>query len=206
MQRLATLALLALASCQTTIADRPTQFGAEVQLYPTGCFLGPRVEVQLGERDAVHARAAVHFLDRGSSGLHDRETGSGYGAGVGWRRWLDSYGGGWNFGARMDFWRLDIPWDNYQPAQRGNSNVTVWVPAVEGGYSWRMEGGGHVDLNLSLGREFNIDTDGADVGEGAILMLGVSLSGGTRGIRRLHEREPAVRRDTVSMLDFGPRR
>ncbi|MEZ6015136.1 MAG: hypothetical protein R3F49_08490 [Planctomycetota bacterium] len=205
------LLVLALASCQSSsFLDRKTNFGGEVQVYPTGLFLGPRAELELNERDSVHARAAVHFADRGSAGEHDDEQGSGWGGGLGYRRWLDTYGKDWSVGGRLDLWRLSLDWRDNSPTRSGNTDVTVLVPSVEGGYSWPMDGGGRVDLNLGLGYEFNLDTDGADVGQGAILMFGVSFSGGTRGIRRLHERHnermreriiaPEESRDTVSML------
>jgi len=54
----------------------------------------------------------------------------------------------------------------------------VLVPSLEGGYSWPIRRGGRFDVNVGLGYEFNVDTDGEDVGEGAILMLGVTFSGG----------------------------
>ncbi len=201
-------AVLAFAACHTPNPSPPTHFGFEAQVYPTGAMIGPRAELELSERDALHARAAVHFVDRGDAGDQDDETGSGWGVGGGWRHWIDSYGEGWHFGARADIWRLDIEWSNVGPPRRsGNTDVTVLVPAIEGGYSWTYKNGGRLDLTVGLGREFNVDTDGAEVGEGAVLMFGASFSAGTRGILRLHERRrwrpldpPTPERDVVSMV------
>jgi hypothetical protein len=119
---------------------------------------------------------------------------------------LDAPGEGWSVGARADLWRLRIDWrDDGPPSRTGLSRVTVFVPAVEGGHSWKLEDGARFDLTLGLGYEFNLDTDGRDVGEGAILTLGASFTGGTRSIRRLHEgrhpvEEPNRDRDVLSQV------
>lgn len=162
----------------TAHGARPLVVGVEAQVYPTGLLAGPRIEVALGEVDAFHARAAVHYADRGDAGEHDDEEGDGWGIGIGWRRWLEAYGTGWSLGARLDYWRLDLDWrDDGPPLREGNTDVDVLVPSLEGGYSWAIRGG-RFDLTLGLGYELNVETDGEDVGEGAILLLGVSFSGG----------------------------
>jgi hypothetical protein len=188
MQSCALLALLALAACQSAgtssgAADEPRELrpmlvGLEAQVYPTGVMVGPRTEIKLNDTDAFHARFALHWADRGDAGEHDDEEGDGWGVGFGWRRWLESYGAGWAFGTRLDYWRLDLDWaDDGPPPREGSTEVGVLVPSLEGAYSWPIRRG-RFDLTAGLGYEFNIDTDGEDVGEGAILMIGVSFSGG----------------------------
>ena len=46
-------------------------------------------------------------------------------------------------------------------------------PAIEGGYGWNV-GSGRVELTATVGAEINIHTNGEDVGEGAIGLLGVT--------------------------------
>lgn len=185
-----TLALTALlASCAAADYERSALFGVEANAYPTGQLIGPRGELRLAERGALSGRAAIHFADRGDDGEHDREDGSGYTGGIGWRQWLDDYGDDWFVGARLELSRLALGWtDDGPPERSGNSNVTIVTPFIEGGYSWAFENDLRLDLFASLGREVNVDTDGADVGEGAILMVGVSFSGGTKSRLRLNDR------------------
>ncbi len=88
----------------------------------------------------------------------DDEEGDGWGVGFGWRRWLESYGAGWNFGARVDYWRLDLDWsDEGPPVRSGNTDVGVLVPSLEGGYSWPIRRGGRFDFNVGLGYEAGTD-------------------------------------------------
>lgn len=168
-------ALVALSAC--VAPGNPTgsaQFGPEVQVYPAGAILGGRYELPAGERTVQFARLAVNLTDRGSWGQHDDEQGHGFGGGIGMRRWLDQQGIGWHYGARADIWSLSLDWEDRAPARSGDSKVLVLQPAIEGGYSW-WNRGGRIDLSLSLGVEVNVDTRGEDVGEGPILLLGVSL-------------------------------
>jgi hypothetical protein len=189
MKSCACFSLLLLVACQTSGSGsgsgeeprvlRPMLVGLETQVYPTGVMVGPRTEIALSDKDAFHARFALHWADRGDAGEHDDEEGDGWGVGFGWRRWLESYGAGWSFGTRLDYWRLDLDWsDDGPPPRSGSTDVSVLVPSLEGGYSWPIRRGGRFDVNVGLGYEFNVDTDGEDVGEGAILMLGVAFSGG----------------------------
>ena len=54
--------------------------------------------------------------------------------------------------------------------------MLVLQPTLEGGYSWLLDQGRwSLDLSLGLGAEINLDEDGEDVGDGAIVLLGVSL-------------------------------
>lgn len=206
MRSLAVSSLLVLASCQASKYERPALFGVEANAYPTGQLIGPRGELRIGDADAIYGRAAVHLVDREGDGEHDREDGSGYTGGVGWRHWLDDFGDDWFFGGRLELSRLALGWTDDGPGgDTGNTSVTVLTPMIEGGYSWWFDAGPRLDLTVSLGREFNVDTDGATVGEDAILMFGVSLSGGTRSVLRLNDRfdRPAAsapERDTVSSV------
>jgi len=184
MHRLALLFLFALGACRTPLTEVDTFFGAEAQIYPTGLVIGPRGEVRVGERDALHARAAVHFVrDRQADEL-DSSDGTGYGGGLGWRHWIDSYGEGWNFGARLDLWRLLM--DQDAPGRRDESRITVLTPSIEGGYSWYYDNGARLDLNLGLGQELEVGVNrvGDPLGDRFAILLGVTFSAGTVGPKR----------------------
>lgn len=174
------LVLASLPACKASmdleiLTDPESRIGAEVQAYPAGVIPGVRWEWPRSDRDVWFGRFAYNFADRGDFGEHDDESGGGFGLGAGWRRWQDDQKLGWHYGARLDFWDLDIDWrDNAPTTRQGATNVLVVQPTIEGGYSWNVRKGGRLDLTLGLGAELNVSTDGEDVGEGAILLLGIS--------------------------------
>lgn len=151
--------------------------GLEVQGYPAGVIAGVHLQRQLGERDALTFRLAWNETDRRDFGEHDDETGGGFGGGVGYRRWLAPDREGWMWGGRLDLWDLEIDWvDDPPSAAKGRTDVLVLQPTIEGGYSWNLgDSAWRCDLVAGFGFEINVDTNGEDVGEGAIGLLGVTL-------------------------------
>ena len=78
-------------------------------------------------------------------------------------------------GTAQDVWDLEIDWEDPGPVT-GSTDVIVVQPTAEVGYGFRLgEDGWRVELTFGLGAEINVDTDGDDVGEGAIALLGVTL-------------------------------
>ncbi len=156
--------------------------GPELQLYPAGWIVGLRAEQPVGQQGALNARLAWNFTDRGDFGEHDEEEGDGPGGGVGYRHYFDADRTGWLLGARLDLWALDIDWEDDPgggtPRRQGSTDVLVLQPTVEGGWAKRLGRQLVLDLTLALGAEINVDTDGEDVGEGAIALLGVALRTG----------------------------
>lgn len=163
-----------LASC-ASYRNEPVAFGAEMQAYPAGVIPGLQVRRRLNDADAVFVRVAANLTERNDWGEHDDESGSGFGGGVGWRRAL---GGsldedGWIIGARVDLWSLEVDWKDPGP-RSGSTDVLVLQPTLEGGHGWTRAGGDRIEATLGLGAEINVDTDGEDVGEGAIVLLGIT--------------------------------
>lgn len=182
MKRL--LPLLALASC-ASLSEPPTGargssgglgYGGELQVYPAGVIATARLEQNLGPDEAVSYRVGWNETDREDDGEHDDEEGGGPGVGVGYTRWLEEDRRGWFWGADVDLWQLDIDWRDDSPPEEGSTDVLVLQPTARGGYSMAAGAGWRVDWTVSLGAEINVDTDGEDVGEGAILLLGVRLT------------------------------
>ncbi|MEZ6002687.1 MAG: hypothetical protein R3F17_08000 [Planctomycetota bacterium] len=172
--------LMACASCQATIDatfnwEPDSDVGPELQVYPAGVIGGVRWEWPNYANDVWFGRFGYNRADRGDFGEHDSEEGGGFGLGTGWRRWNNETHTGWHYGARVDVWKLEIDWRDQTPVTSGTSKTLVLQPTLEGGYSWPMGEEGRLDLTLGLGAEINLDTDGEDVGEGAILLLGVSF-------------------------------
>lgn len=171
---------LAAASCaalpeEDTASSRPLRYGAEVQAYPAGVILGGKARVELDESSALGFRIAVNNTDRGDWGEHEDESGSGFGIGASYRKAWDGTldGDGWLWGARADVWMLDIDWEDPGP-RTGSTDIIVLQPTVEVGYGWTTDSGSRLELMLGFGAEINVDTDGEDVGEGAIGLLGLT--------------------------------
>jgi hypothetical protein len=72
----------------------------------------------------------------------------------------------------MDVWDLIIDWKD--PGRMGSTETLVLQPTAEVGYGWNTAGVGRIELGLGLGAEINVDTDGEDVGEGAIFLIAVT--------------------------------
>jgi len=149
--------------------------GMELQGYPTGAILAARVGLRPGTWDWVRLWAGYNLTDRGDVGEHADEDGGGPGVGVGWRHAFrpGGEGAGWFLGVRTDLWVLSIDWRD--PGRSGTTSVTVLQPTARAGYAWRVGGGWLLDLNLGLGAEINLATDGEPVGDGAILLVGVGI-------------------------------
>ena len=134
----------------------------------------------MGDQDLYYARVAGNFTDRQDFAEHDRETGHGGGLGAGWRHYLtpwtnrsEARPNGWQYGVRLDLFALRISYRDPGP-RFGHSNILVLQPSAEFGYGWSTPGLGRLELNLGLGAEINVNTDGEDVGEGAIALLGLT--------------------------------
>ncbi|MFT5051030.1 MAG: hypothetical protein ACI8QZ_002437 [Chlamydiales bacterium] len=157
------------------------QRGFETQVYPAGIVTAMYGERALSPRDAFFVRVGYNFTDRQDFGEHDHERGGGPGFGMAYRhRFASSDESGWFAGGRADLWILQIDWSDdpsfMNPGGRiGSSDVTVFQPAAEVGYGW-MRGQGRLDLTLTAGAEINVGVAGEDVGEGAIVLLGVRYS------------------------------
>ena len=165
-------ALILLPSCHVNM---PWQPAAEVQVYPAGVIAGVQARKPLGQGATFFARGAYNATDRQDFGEHDEEEGGGPGVGIGYRRdYLPAAARTWFFGARLDLWQLEIDWRE-NDGTNGTTDILVLQPAGEVGYRMRRSGGGVLEFAASLGAEVNVDTDGEDVGEGAILLLGMTF-------------------------------
>ncbi len=157
----------------------------EAQIYPAGGILVGGV--RLGPLD-VHA--GWNLTRRGDFGEHDNERGGGPGIGLGiWQRGAPGLPGaasgllgvaGLRAGLRLDVWYLDIDWWDRVPGgitgpptpprRSGSTQITVVQPTLRLRFDLP---GTPLGLTAAVGAEFNVSTDGEDVGEGAIGLLGL---------------------------------
>ncbi len=154
------------------------ELGIEAQWYPAGAIFGLRYEIISLPGHAINARIGYNVADRKDWGVQDNETGAGPGFSIGYRYYLMNVIEGLFVGGRADMWWLDIDWRDDidgQPSITGTSEITVFQPTIEVGYRATFFND-KISLApaLALGREINIKTKGAEVGQGGIVLLGFS--------------------------------
>ena len=170
-----------LAALRQRAAPSEFALGAEVQGYAAGVITTLDAVYTLQKHDALTLRVGYNSTDRQDFGRHQEEEGGGPGLGLGYRYYFGPDHDGWLLGARLDVWWLEIDWkDNVGlPTERsGRTDVTVLQPTIEGGYAWRFGRNWKLDLAVSFGAEINVDRSGEDVGEGGIVLGGVTLAYG----------------------------
>lgn len=168
--------LLLLLAAPRLQAQRPP-LGLELRAYPAGLIPAARGDWSVGSGLTLTASAGYNFTDRRSWGEHDQENGDGPGAGLGISRSFRPDQRGWLLGVRAEFWTLGIDWRD-PGGRRGSTRVWVVQPTARVGHIWGWTGSRlRLEAAASLGAEINVRTRGEAVGQGAILLLGVSLLG-----------------------------
>lgn len=158
------------------MAQSNNNLGIEIQVYPAGIILGLRGGFDVGNHNELNQRLGYNITRRGDFGKHDNEEGGGPGFGVGYRHWLGNKLGGLFFGARTDFWFMDIDWRDDNPLREGSTDIIVLQPSAEAGYNLLKNNADWLLApTVSFGYELNIKTEGEKVGEGAILLGGLNL-------------------------------
>lgn len=155
-----------------------TEFGlgASVQVYPTGVIVGHTAN-WINDTQHIELRGAYNFAERSENGKHDDEDGGGPGIGAAYHHFFPVGEFTGFYGARLDLWSLEIDWKDQRNGAklRGSSEVVVLQPTAELGMKFTPDQNWDILLSLSAGAEINVDTDGEDVGEGAIGLAGFSV-------------------------------
>ncbi|MCB9314587.1 MAG: DUF3575 domain-containing protein [Lewinellaceae bacterium] len=151
----------------------------EFQAYPTGLIPGIRADYQFQRHHSLHIRAGYNWIRHGNNGVQDDERGDGFGGTLGYRYYFRENWARWFIGARSDIWRNSLAWkelgNNGAVLNQGTSEITVFQPTAEAGYRFPLGGSWFVAPSAAFGVEINVKTNGAQVGEGAIFLLGISL-------------------------------
>ncbi|MCB9231873.1 MAG: hypothetical protein H6581_09435 [Bacteroidia bacterium] len=153
--------------------------GIEFQAYPTGLIPGLRADLGIGDRNSFDLRLGLQLIDHQDFGVHENETGSGFGFSLGYRRFLQKkVQKGLFVGLRNDFWFNAIDWQDgigTAGAQSGRSRIMVVQPTVRLGWLFILA---QEKLALapavSFGYEINVITHGEPVGQGSILLAGLT--------------------------------
>lgn len=147
---------------------------AELRAYPSGGIGSIGLLFAADARTELGLSLAYNVAERGDAGEHDDESGEGFGVGIEARRFRGSAPTGWFYGARAELFQLDIDWRDR--SRRGSTEITVLQPTARLGYRFALAGRGlSLELAGGLGAEINVQTDGEEVGEGAIGLIGIAI-------------------------------
>ena len=161
----------------TTLMGQSTDISFEFQAYPTGLIPGLRLEKNFGEKHAAHVRVGYQWIRHRDLGEHEDERGNGYGFTFGYKRYFKELHQGFSIGIRNDIWFNSLDWkDNIDTPSEvsGTTDITVLQPTLELAYLMLADSGWFFTPAIAFGFEINVKTEGSDVGEGAILLLGLS--------------------------------
>ncbi len=163
---------------QAQSSDRVHHLGIEMQWYPAGYQFMATSEMSLSSKDALHGKIGYNMAHRqGFSPYNDLENGGGLGFTLGYHRYFKDGFKGLYIGGRVDFWWLTIDWEDDLASanpRMGTTKITVFQPTGELGYMYQLaDTPWAIGINVSVGWEVNIKTEGDPVGEGAIGLLGV---------------------------------
>lgn len=150
----------------------------EVQAYPTGVIPGIRIERGFLYKHVVHFRLGYNWIRHGDQGVHEDERGDGYGFSIGYKYYIKNRFRGLFLGARNDIWFNELDWqDNIDTPDlvSGTSIITVLQPTVEVGYTGEFDNGLIFTPTISFGVEVNARTEGEEVGQGLILLVGLNI-------------------------------
>lgn len=150
----------------------------ELQVYPTGVIPSIGLAKQLGNSSELQFRIGANILDHKDFGVQDSEKGAGLGGSLGYRIFKTSDRNKFYLGLRTDLWKNKIDWSSgTQPIiARGESQILVLQPTAEIGYRFsKFKKQWFIQPAISFGREFNIQTIGAEIGQGWILLAGLSV-------------------------------
>tara|TARA_R110000868_G_scaffold235273_8_gene489137 strand:+ start:42712 stop:43275 length:564 start_codon:yes stop_codon:yes gene_type:complete len=159
-----------------------TSIGIETRAYPAGIVPGIHFDLGITEHLNLNSQVGYNFTDRRDWGKHDSENGGGFGFGLGLERsgFLTER---LSVILRTDLWFMDIDWRDTEficpfvpPCGNidftGSSEITVLHPTFGFAYLIPITDRVYLKPSFTFGYEINIKTEGEDVGEGAILLVG----------------------------------
>lgn len=154
-------------------------FAVNGQIYPAGFISTLSAQKSIGPQSLIGVRIGHNLLRHGNLGMQDNERGYGFGFSLDYTHYLKkSHISKWYATLKNDIWFNSVDWKNNlgQPSETsGNTDIIVVQPTLEIGYSFINNKNFFIRPNLAFGIEINVDTQGEDVGEGMIGLLGVSL-------------------------------
>ena len=155
---------------------RTTDIGGSFEWYSSGTVYGLHLAFNSRQHHSVFFKLGYNNINREDKGENDNEKGSGWGGAMGYRYYFKPFPHKFFIGARADIWRTSIDWK--EGTQSGTSKTWTALPAFEIGYTFFVNDQAFLTPSISTGASVNIKTDGQKVGQGFVLLAGIS--GGVR--------------------------
>lgn len=157
----------------------------ETQAYPAGIIPGIGISFLLSGASYLTSRVGYNITNRRDFGKNDNEEGGGPGFSLGYARG-DFLTENLNLNLRTDLWFMDIDWEQKgliicdpvacpNAVSTGTTEIIVLQPTIGLDYNFPLSEKLFLKPGLSFGFEINVKTEGREVGEGAILLGGLSL-------------------------------
>lgn len=155
------------------------ELGLELQFYPAGFITSVRAMHQLRQKSALMMRIGYNNAQRQDFGEHNDEQGGGPGMSLGYRYYLsDNDLSRFFVAARLGIWFMNINWKDERMGveETGSTFIGVLQPTFAGGYQHVTKNKWSFGLSAAFGIEWNVISNGENVGQGGISILFISLS------------------------------
>ncbi|MEZ4918910.1 MAG: hypothetical protein R2792_07345 [Saprospiraceae bacterium] len=171
--------VLFLVSLGSASAQAQWNLGLEVQGYPTGMISAVQLEYVTAKCHAFHMRAGYNMVRHRDQGVSDDERGGGPGFSLGYRHVYGPKSNQWHLGVRNDLWFNKINWEDLHAdgvLHSGTTRIVVLQPTVEAACRLPIPGTEfYYSPSIAFGFEVNVVTNGKEVGQGPILLLGLTV-------------------------------
>jgi hypothetical protein len=157
---------------QEEVGYTTTDIGAQFQWHPSGTITSLHVAFNSRMHHSMLLQLGYNKTDRQDKGEKDNETGSGFGAALGYRYYFRPYPHKFFIGAKADVWRMKIDW--LEEAQPGQTKTWTVQPMLEIGYTLIINDQAFVTPFIANGVQVNVKTEGDKVGDGFITLIGLS--------------------------------
>lgn len=159
------------AQSEESKTRKKIEIGTELQVYPVGFMPMITSNVFLNEKWALRFRIGGNFADRQDfSGYNDNEIAKGFGGSFGVVKYFSPWGKGKPFvGLTLDTWNMWTEWHDEVQTSNQTSGTTynlVLQPWANAGYQYPISNKWNAGISVGFGREINVITRGAKVGEG----------------------------------------
>lgn len=146
--------------------------GGEFQWYSKGFITTLHLAYNFPVHHSLQARLGYNKSNWKTKGNHDNEEGGGLGFSFGYRYYFLVRPHGFFLGARTDISNLSIDWR--QGTSKGKSKIWAFQPTAETGYMFLINDLFFISPSFAAGVQSNIKTEGQPVGNGFIVLAGIS--------------------------------
>lgn len=159
--------------------SNPLFAGAELLWYPAGFITGATAGYYVAPKHFISAGIGIDIANRKDFGKNDDEKGTGFGGSLGYRYVFTPNKSSFFLGARVDLWTMKVNWKDKvgtPQAINGTTKITIFQPTATVGY-WVKPKNSRFNFLFSAGggAEINIKTNGKDVGEGGMWLVGTVI-------------------------------